>query len=164
MIDYFFSKIMDYKDVEEYKTCVVGLLEHEAVCSMKDYIQHSDISCFEHSLTVSYYSYCICKNWGLDYRSAARGGLLHDLFLYDWHTTKTEGLHGFTHPYTALKNASNLFNLNAREKDIIVKHMWPLTVKLPKFKESFVVTMVDKWCAVMEIFTRKNVCSNLDVV
>jgi uncharacterized protein len=95
----------------------------------------------------------VCRYLGLDYCSAARGGLLHDFFLYDWHITKQQkGLHGFTHPYTALKNANRFFNLNDLEKDIIVKHMWPLTIRLPKYKETLIVVLVDKYCAIMEIF------------
>ena len=62
--------------------------------------------------------------------------------------------HGFTHPRTALENACKYFNLNEIEKDIIEKHMWPLTLrKVPKYKESVVVTMVDKYCSTKETFS-----------
>jgi uncharacterized protein len=136
----------------EYKKCIGDLLQNEIVCSMKKFIQHNNVTCLEHSICVSYYSFFICKRLGLDYRSAARGGLLHDFFLYDWHITKpVKGLHGFTHPNTALENANKYFYLNEIEKDIIEKHMWPLTAKLPKYKESFIVSFVDKYCALMEI-------------
>jgi uncharacterized protein len=36
------------------------------------------------------------------------------------------------------------------ERDIIEKHMWPLTLKLPKYKEALIVSFVDKYCAFME--------------
>lgn len=141
----------------EYKKCVKDLIDNDAVQSMKKFVQHSDISCLEHCINVSYNSYLICKHLGLDYRSAARGGLLHDLFLYDWHITKPEkGLHAFTHPYAALKNANNYFKLNDKEKDIIQKHMWPLTLKFPKCKEAFIVSFVDKYCASMEVIRTNN--------
>ena len=85
----------------------------------------------------------------MDYKSAARAGLLHDLFLYDWHNQPRKKLfekHGYTHPRTALNNASNNFDLNYKEKDIILKHMWPLTLKsVPRYKESFLVSIVDKY-------------------
>jgi len=142
----------DSSRYEEYKKCISNLAQSETVWSMENFVQHSNITCLEHSIYVSYISYLICRHFKLDYCSAARGGLLHDFFLYDWHTTKTNnGLHGFTHPYTALKNAKGCFYLNDLEKDIIVKHMWPLTVKLPKYKEAFIVSFVDKYCAFMEI-------------
>ncbi len=67
----------------EYMDCISGLINHEMVRPMGNYIQHSDINCLKHSLYVSYSSYLVCRRMGLDYRSAARGGLLHDFFLYD---------------------------------------------------------------------------------
>lgn len=136
----------------EYRKCIYDLAQHEMVISMKNFIQHSDINCLEHSLYVSYVSYLLCRRIGLDYSSAARGGLLHDFFLYDWHIAKPyRGLHGFIHPYIALQNASKYFNLNEREKDIILKHMWPLTISLPRYKETFIVILADKYCAFMEV-------------
>ncbi len=37
------------------------------------------------------------------------------------------------------------------EKDIIIKHMWPITIILPKYKESFIVGCADKFCATVEV-------------
>lgn len=143
---------IDFKPDEEYVDCINDLISHEVTRSMEYYKHHRDVSCLEHSLYVSYLSYIICKKLGLDYRSAARGGLLHDFYLYDWHIGKPyKGLHGFIHPDIALQNAGKYFSLNSIERDIIKKHMWPLTLRPPKYKESFVVLMVDKYCALMEI-------------
>lgn len=113
---------------------------------------HADISCFGHSVFVAYLSFRICRRLGWDYHAAARGGLLHDLFLYDWRIKDSHtGPHGFTHPHAALQNASRLCNLTAVEKDIILKHMWPLTPMLfYRYKESFVVSCSDKICALAE--------------
>lgn len=83
--------------------------------------------------------------------------LADDFFLYDWHNTKPKsGLHGFTHPRTALDNANERFILNEIEKDIIEKHMWPLTPGLPKYKESYIIVLVDKYCSFMEIMKLYN--------
>jgi uncharacterized protein len=145
------------KGNSEYKACVVDMINSPVVQSMEKFIQHSDISCFEHCINVSYNSYLICMRLGLDYRAAARGGLVHDLFLYDWHCSKPEkGLHGLAHPLIALENANKHFDLNDKEKDIIEKHMWPLTLKLPKYKESLIVCLVDKYCAFMEFIKAHN--------
>lgn len=146
----------------EFKECIRDLIKNESICSMENLRQHGNITCLEHSIYVSYTSYLICRRLELDYRSAARGGLLHDFFLYDWHLTKPDkGLHGFTHPYAALENAKKLFYLNDLEKDIIVKHMWPLTVELPKYRETFIVALADKYCALVEIIRfggRASIC------
>lgn len=137
---------------KEYEECISDLINHETTRLMKNYIQHSDVSCLDHCLYVSYLSYKVCKKLGHDYRSAARGGLLHDFFLYDWHIGKPyKGLHGFVHPNIALQNANKYFLLNDIEKDIIKRHMWPLTIGLPRYKETFVVLMIDKYCASTEI-------------
>lgn len=133
-----------------YKNYVTDLMDSAVVESMSGFIQHSDVSCLEHCLTVSYYSYLVCRFFGLDSRSAARGGLLHDLFLYDWHNTRPEeGPHAFVHPSIALRNAGS-FELNNTEKDIIKKHMWPLTIVPPCHPESFIVSIIDKYCAFLE--------------
>lgn len=136
----------------EYKICISDLFQDESVLSMRKYIHHGNINCLEHSLNVSYKSFLISRRLKLDYKSAARGGLLHDFYLYDWHITKSKnGLHGYTHPTSALKNANERFELNNIEKDIILKHMWPLTLNLPKYKESFIICLIDKYCSLVEI-------------
>jgi uncharacterized protein len=152
---------VDCNKFEDYKDCIIDLFKNEIVFSMGNFVQHRDITCLEHSIYVAYVSYLICKHLGLDYRSGARGGMLHDFFLYDWHTTKLErGLHGFSHPIIALKNANKYFDLNVLEKDIIEKHMWPLTLKLPRYKESFIVAFADKYCTAMEV-VRPNSRTNI---
>lgn len=81
--------------------------------------------------------------------------VLHDLFLYDWHFHAKETgnyFHGLTHPRRALENAQRLFSLTDREKNIILRHMWPLTVTPPKYREAYVIVMFDKYCSLMETF------------
>ena len=132
----------------------MDMKENEIVQKMKNYRQHYDTSCYEHCLNVSYISYKICKKMNLDYVAVARASMVHDLFLYDWRKRQDgrKGLHGFTHPKTSLENAKKLFELSKEEEDIILKHMWPLTAKFPRYKESWVVIGVDKYCAIKESF------------
>ena len=72
------------KENLEFYECIRDIVSHPAVLEMKKYYQHCDTDCYEHCLDVAYNNYKICKKLGLDARSAARGGMLHDLFLYDW--------------------------------------------------------------------------------
>lgn len=141
----------------EYYSIVKDIMENETVQEMKKYRQHYDTSTYEHCFHVSYLNYKICKKLKLDYKSAARAGMLHDLFLYDWRRSRKElnleGHHAFIHPKLAYKNASAIFDLNKKEKDIILKHMWPLTLSLPKYKESFIITISDKYSALYESFS-----------
>lgn len=143
-------------DDSEYCSIIQDILNNKTVQEMKKYRQHYNTSTYDHCLEVSYISYKICKKFNLDYKSMARAAMLHDLFLYDWRKSQRdveiEGLHAFVHPKIALKNASKIFDLNEKEKDIIVKHMWPVTLPFPKYKESFIITLVDKYCALHESF------------
>ena len=149
------EKILQDKD---FIMIISDLLNQEKVQEMKHYRQHYNINCFEHCLFVSYNTYIICKKHHLDYISAARAGMLHDLFLYDWRKRENgrRGLHAYTHPKVALKHASTFLNLNDKEKDMILKHMWPVTPAFPKYKETFVITFVDKYFAVAEAFIKTN--------
>ena len=144
--------------LKTFEECIDSLFVTDSVQKMKDIKHHVNLTCLDHSLFVSYVSYRICKFLKWDYKAAARGGLLHDLFLYDWRKSDApDGWHGSVHPKVALKNAEELFEslegeeLNFLERDMIVKHMWPVTFSKPSYKESMIVCMVDKICAVTEM-------------
>lgn len=136
----------------DFLKSINDLIRSDIIWQMDAYIHHSDVTCLEHCLAVSFFSYRLCSKLGLDRHSAARGGLVHDLYLYDWHVAGShKGLHGFNHPLTAYRNATRLFALTELEKDIVLKHMWPLTIAWPRYRESWVVTMVDKYCTLAEL-------------
>ena len=78
----------DYKYKKEFISIVYDLINNDTVKQMKNYRQHFDCSCYTHCVEVAFWAYWLCKNLGLDYKSAARAGLLHDLFLYDWRNSK----------------------------------------------------------------------------
>lgn len=140
-----------YKN-KEFIKIIDDIISNDTVKKMRDFRQHSYTSCFDHCLEASYYCFLICKKLKLDYVSAARGAMLHDLFLYNWRkrVDGRKGLHAFTHPRLALENAQKLFELNKKEQDIILKHMWPLTIIPPRYLESFILTLVDKYCVLSE--------------
>lgn len=147
-----YKKLIDNDN--EFQKIIEPLISNETVQQMKNYRQHYDTTCFEHCYMASYYCYKICKKFHLDYKSATRAAMLHDLFLYDWRKKQPDkkGFHAFTHGKTACENACKLFDLNDKEKDIIKKHMWPVTLALPKSREAFILTFVDKYCAISESF------------
>lgn len=151
--------ILSKKDLSKqqgFMDCIQDLLVDKNVRHLMDFSHHSGTTRFQHSLNVSYYNYKVCSFFGLDARSGARAGLLHDLFFYDRkeHTpVKGEGWHGIGHPKVAFFNACDLFPINQREGDMIINHMWPLSPRFPKYRESYVITLVDKFCAVAEVLT-----------
>ena len=121
----------------------------------KNNMQHGTISVKEHSLQVARQSVIISELLGIEHsrRDLVRGALLHDYFLYDWHKADKENphrLHGFHHPARALRNAEYEYELTDRQREIIIKHMWPLTIKPPMCREAWVVTAADKYCSFLE--------------
>ena len=124
----------------------------------KSFIQHGYVSIYDHCLKVAYVSLLIAHivPFKVDERSLVRGALLHDYFLYDWHIyDSSHKFHGFTHPKVSLINALKDFDLNLIERDIIVKHMFPLTINPPRYRESIIVSIADKICALIETFSNK---------
>lgn len=136
----------------EFNDCIGDLLDLDDVKKLDNFSQHLETSRLQHSINVSYYSFLFCRFLNFDYRSAARAGILHDLFLYDWRLEKQpEGAHAFAHPKVALRNAKSNVSLNEIEEDAILKHMFPLTLTPPKYKESIIVSLADKYCASCEV-------------
>ena len=136
---------------EEFLDCVEDLLEHPVVQEMGRYQHHGNTTTLEHCMNVAYYNYVFCRKFGLDARSAARGGLLHDLFLYDWHTVSlTNKEHAYLHPKVALANAEKYFDLNDIEREIISMHMWPYAQGRPMYLETYCICLTDKYCATLE--------------
>ena len=144
-----------------FKSYLEEVMSKKKYGKMNRYIQHGNTTCLLHSIAVAYFSYRLCKFLKLKVheRELIRGALLHDYFLYDWHAkykpTKDLGLHGRIHPTIALFNARRDFNVGRIEADIIGKHMFPLTFHPPKYKESVIVCLVDKFCSIYEIFSKR---------
>lgn len=144
----------DWRQDSEYVALVGDLLAKPEVQELANYTQHHHSNRLDHSISVSYDSYLIAKKHHLNVRATARAGLLHDLFYYDWRTTKFNlGSHAFIHPRVALRNAEKLTELSPMEKDIILKHMWGATAALPKYRESLIVSLVDDKEAVVEFLS-----------
>lgn len=141
----------------EFDEIIKPIIDKKEVQEMKKYRQHGTVNCFDHCINVAFCSYKMAKFFHLDYKSLTRGAMLHDFFLYDWRHTKDVlpkgffNMHAFVHGKIAYDNASKYFELNSIEKDVITNHMWPVTVKLPKYKETFIITVADKYITLKEM-------------
>ena len=152
--------ITEYKLAKELFTRGRDILLDPKAQQMKNFTQHGTTTVFEHCVSVAKFSLLMAYylertlRIKVDRDSLVRAALLHDYFLYDWHDKTVPGhnIHGFTHPRTAMLNADRDFGLNEVEKDIISKHMFPLTFMPPRYRESVLVTLADKWCALCETF------------
>ena len=88
---------MLYKEDKEYMEHVGQLIAQPRVQKLKTITHHIYSNRLEHSIHVSYTSYKIAKKLGWDAKSTARGGLLHDMFYYDWRETKFNKSHAWVH-------------------------------------------------------------------
>ncbi len=146
---------MDDPNVVEFRKYIDEFFNEVKVKKLDNFDQHFRTSRLQHCLNVAYYSFLIARKIGADPRAAARAGLLHDLYWYDWHTKKTPQLHAFLHPRLAVRNAARLVDdLSEKEADAIAKHMWPLCMGVPRYRESFAVTFADKYAAALEVTTQ----------
>ena len=152
-----FRAVLSKKDLskqEEYYSYVKDLLDDKSVLSLGEFRHHIGTTRFQHSLNVSYYTFLLCRMFRLNTRAAARAGLLHDLFFYDRHKhEKVANSHPAEHANIAFYNASQMFPIDELEGDMIINHMWPMTIHLPRHLETFMITLADKFCAVAEVTT-----------
>jgi uncharacterized protein len=149
------KKIKSYnqKSRIEYKETMSELLLHDKLKLLDTYKQHYKYTRLKHSIDVSYYSFYLAKLLKLDYNSAAKAGLLHDLHFQERAGFKENMKMLRRHPKDALKNAQEICDLNDIEQNIILRHMWLVTLKPPKYIEGYLVTFVDKYCAAKEFFS-----------
>ena len=143
---------MSTNEYVQFVDSIEDIIANEKTHEMKKYVQHRTTNTYEHCLYVSFISYVISKKFKKNYKEAARGAMLHDFFLYDWHITKQEKMHAFAHGKIALDNSEKYFELTKLEREIILKHMWPVTPRFPRYFCTYVVTVADKYCAIMEFF------------
>ena len=134
---------------------ISDLLMTDEVQQLRAFRHHIQTTRLQHSINVSFYNYQICRFFGWNAVSAARAGLLHDLFFYnrkEYIRVAGESFHNARHPKLACAAADALVPLTRLEKDMILKHMWPVTpLKLPRYRETMVIVLVDKYCALLEL-------------
>ena len=136
----------------EFVELMRELLESDQVRMMGRWRHHGPVTTLDHSLFVAYNAYRMARWFGMDALAAARGGLLHDLYLYDSHDKSAHpGNQCFDHPRFAARNAAALTPLTPKERNIILSHMWPLGGALPRSLEAWMVDLVDTVCAGLEV-------------
>ena len=145
------------RELRRFSRMVRRTARKNNVKGLSAFVHHGNATRYTHSVAVAYVSSKIADLLRIpcDKKSLIRGALLHDYFHYRWQDDpKKYRLHGFTHPKTALKNAEQDFRLTPIERDIIKKHMFPLTLRPPCYRESYLVSAADKICAVYEFFSK----------
>ena len=125
------------------------IIEKDKFISLREEPHHG-LNRYDHVMHVAKNTYRIAKLFRMDYISATRGALLHDYF-NDSDYQNTKGIKkGSMHPVIALNNARREYNLNDKEENIIVSHMYPMGDVRPNCKESWLVSFIDKNVALYE--------------
>ncbi|MBP3892775.1 MAG: phosphohydrolase [Atopobiaceae bacterium] len=117
------------------------------------FMQHGTTSVLVHSLRVTSLALALARNFAIavNVRALTRGALLHDYFLYDWHKPHRDNvLHGFTHPFTACRNAVRDHAIGKLEQHMIKTHMFPLVPLVPTGREAALLCLADKIIATRE--------------
>ncbi|MFA6776937.1 MAG: HD domain-containing protein [Bacilli bacterium] len=136
-------------DVVSFDTIAKEIINNEKYKKLKKESHHG-LTRYDHSLRVAKKTYNMDLKLNIDYISATRASLLHDFFI-DIDFKNITGIDkGKVHPNLALANAEAYFNLNNKEKDAILNHMFPLTLIPPTSIEGLIVTTADKAVAVYE--------------
>ena len=180
-------EILDvYKHDEYYKSwykIVRKILKNKEFQKRRLFLHHENESLWTHLIKVSFNSYKFAIKHGINSYNCAIAGLLHDFYTRAWQDNieiqildskyrdriinkkkeKIREMHAFYHPVETLENSRKYFKkfLNKRIENAILTHMFPLSllnpVKLPKYKESLVVTLMDKYVSMYVIKDFKNI-------
>ncbi|WP_289197237.1 HD domain-containing protein [uncultured Dubosiella sp.] len=152
---------MKMRKKEEFRKKIQAHVEHfeqnGRFFQQHNYPHHKHVSVHEHVRHVAYTALKIAHSLKVkvDEDKLIRAALLHDYYLYDWHDDEAwHKFHGFKHPRFACDNAHRDFGLCEREQDAILKHMFPLTIKPPKHREGWLITLADKICAFKECWIK----------
>ena len=141
--------ITENKSIEKYIELTGDLLSDELVKSMADYHHHKEVTTHFHSVFVSYSVLKVCE--ALKHKRTeeiVRAALLHDFYLYEWYTEKHEEYHIWYHPKESVKNIKKHFgSLSKMQENMILSHMFPTCVELPKSSGAWILTLCDKRCA-----------------
>ena len=137
----------------EFVDIVSDIIANDDFQKLKEFKHHVSNTRYQHCLNVAWYTYLWTKKASLNYRSATRGALLHDFFLYDYRHggQPIPGRHIDVHPMVALANARKYFEVDEVMYDCIAHHMFPSSLTPPTTKEGVFVTLADKYCASLEL-------------
>lgn len=148
---------MTKKSKDEFYSLVEDITNNQKFNKLNREIHHG-ISRYDHSMRVAKWTYLTSKFFNMKKKEeTTKAALLHDFYIdEDLKGQKSLKKLG-THPNMALENSLKYYNLNDLQQDIITKHMFPCTLKIPKYKETWLVSIVDKAVSTYEMLRFKAV-------
>lgn len=127
-------------------------------------IHHKTTTVGDHSFYVACASLCICNFLGhiginTNKKDMINAALCHDLGILGRSEKFSSSMQMMKeHPKDSVPIAREILGEddNKRVEDIISHHMWPATpLSFPRSREAYVITVADKYCAVMERLFKK---------
>ncbi len=143
-----------FHDNQEFENIIKDILNQNEFRAL-DHELHHGISRYGHSLRVAKSTYRVAKRLKWDYQSVTRAALLHDFFFDEQTKGLSEKETWYRHPEYALENAKHYFQIDKVQENIILSHMFPTSHWMPKYKESWLVSFVDKTVSFYEMYRFK---------
>lgn len=136
---------------EDFLQIINPIINHPEFQKRKLYMHHENQSVYEHSLNVAYIVYKKTKNKKkIDTKSIVIAAILHDFYFHPWQECREKRSffkkHGFVHAKEALENSRKFFPdlMNPVIENCILRHMFPLNITPPRYREGWILTFADK--------------------
>ena len=140
----------NHKTNNEFHAIIDPLISDRRIQQLKQFSHHIRTTRYDHSLHVALVTYRLCHFFHANTLEAVQAAMMHDLFFYEWRDHRDIGPHTKVHPIVACENAKQILPLTPLMEDAIVNHMWPLSGQRPSYIESWIISIVDKYCAAIE--------------
>ena len=146
---------MSKKDTEEFYSLVKDITDNKDFNKLNKELHHG-ITRYDHSMRVAKWTYQICNKLNIkSIKETTRAALLHDFYI-NKDLKEENGVQKLKdHPNKALENSLKYYDLNNVQQDIIKSHMFPCNLNVPKYKESWLVSGIDKIVGTYEILRFK---------
>lgn len=137
-----------------FDSCIQDIVTNEQFNKLKTELHHG-ITRYDHAYSVAKWTHIIGKIFKMKNNvNTTRAALLHDFYVNDDLTGNGAQRLG-RHPEVALENSLKYYELDNIQKDIIKSHMFPCNLTVPKYKESWLVSMIDKTVGTYEMLRFK---------
>lgn len=135
------------------------ILKNTGYRQLRNISRHRFTNTMDHSIRVACVNLYLSKKIHVSEESAVKIGLFHDFCLVDYYkehhmkmSERHPGIYAFYHPIEAVKNAEGICDLTREEKQAIMSHMFPLSIRIPASRLGWLLTISDKIVAVYESF------------
>ena len=146
---------MSSKTKEEFYSVVKDITNNKEFNKLNKELHHG-ITRYDHSLRVAKWTYQFCELFNIkSINNTTRAALLHDFYIDDELLGENKFEKLSDHPNLALENSLKYYKLDNVQQDIIKSHMFPCNLNVPKYKESWIVSTIDKIVGAYEMLRFK---------